>query len=270
VPLALDLLDVGGLVLGEHLRVVGVDPQLGRHHTGAVLRVAGEHDDAADAALAQRGDHLDGLGAQRVLHADHAHQPTVERQIYGGGPGRPLAHQLVEARGLGDALVLEDEVRAADARPLAVDRGGDSVGDDVLHLGVQLVTVGEAALGRLADDRPRQAVREVLLQARREAQDLVGAHPALGAVVAQADDLLHPGLGVGQRSGLVEDDGVDAGERLQELAALDHDAVEGPLAHRAHDGDRRRELDRAGVVDHQHAHRALDVARDEQRQQEHA
>ena len=64
--------------------------------------------------------------------------------------------------------------------------------------------------------------------------------------------LSHPGAGVGQGAGLVENDGVGGSHRLQELAALDGDMGPSRLPHGREDGQRHSQFQGAGEVHHQH------------------
>ena len=76
----------------------------------------------------------------------------------------------------------------------------------------------------------------------------------------QDDDISDLELAVGQRACLVEDDGVDTGEVLDRLAAFHQDAVRGGLIHPGLEGDRRAQLERAGVIDEKHGLQAGEVA----------
>ena len=62
------------------------------------------------------------------------------------------------------------------------------------------------------------------------------------------------GPALGQRAGLVEDDGRDRVGRLQALSALDQDAVLGALARPDHDRRRRGQAQGAGAGDDHHGH----------------
>ena len=187
--------------------------------------VAGEHDGLLYAELPERGEHLARLPAQRVGDAYNGGQPPVdgeiELRIFGG--------KRVEAFSLflrdGAFLVLEDEVRGADKHPLgfslgqgpnAAYRARHAVGDDILDLGVVLL-VRKAAPPGLLDDGVCHRVREVLLEAGGKAQHLLLALAAEGVYPRNAR------AGVGERAGLVKDDGVRLRGGLEELAALDGD-----------------------------------------------
>ena len=133
------------------------------------------------------------------------------------------------------------------------------MGDDVLHLGVMLlVMVGKSLLFGRVHDGARDGMREVLLKTGGERQQLV-----LGHVLREGDHVREVRSGVGERARLVEDDGVDFGKRLEVAAALDDDASGRAFLHGGEDGERRRQAQRAAVVDEQHGGRAVQIARDE-------
>ena len=85
--------------------------------------------------------------------------------------------RFLDPLGLGNALVLKDEVGAADHGSQAIDACGDAMGDHIFDLGVQLVDVREAAPLGLGHDGARHAVGEVLLDAGGVAQKGVLPHP---------------------------------------------------------------------------------------------
>ena len=72
--------------------------------------------------------------------------------------------------------------------------------------------------------------------------------------------LSHPGAGVGQGAGLVENDGVGGSHRLQELAALDGDMGPSRLPHGREDGQRHGQFQGAGEVHHQHRQSPCHIA----------
>ena len=256
MALVLEALDVGRLVLGEHLGEVAVQAEVAGHAPGAGLGVARDHDEVREAERAQVAQDASRLGARRVADADAAKKGLVLCNKDRGRCPCLARQELVEAVGLLYTLVLKEEVGAADAHLVAIDTGGDAVRDDIADLGVELAVVREPARLGLGHDGAGHAVREVLLNAGREAQKLV-----LGCLGA-ADHARHGRSGVGEGARLVEDDGVGRGKRLEVLAAAHGHAEAGGLVHRAHHGERRRELDGARVVDHEHGHGLVDVARE--------
>ena len=78
-------------------------------------------------------------------------------------------------------------------------------------------------------------MRGGLIERRREPKDLVSRHSC------RRTDLDDPRAAMGERAGLVDDEGPHAGERLQGLAALHQDAGLGGPGHAGHDGDRNGE-----------------------------
>ena len=130
---------------------------------------------------------------------------------------------------------------------------GDAVGDDVLHLAVHLV-VADALRGGRLDDGVRHRVGVVLFQAGRDLQDFVLSAGAEGY------DLHDGGGRVGQRAGFVKHDGVGVGQGLKIFAALDCDVVAAALAHGGQHGQRHRQLERTGKIDHQNRDRTGHVA----------
>ena len=157
------------------------------------------------------------------------------------------------------ALVLKDEVRAADDDLFVVDLAGDAVRNDVLHLGMIFLVV-QPALSGFFHDGVRHRVRIVLFQTGRQTEHF------LLAVAAEGNDLRDGRRGVGERAGLVEDDGVRVRDRFEEASALDGDMMHAALAHRGEHGNRHRQLQRAGEVHHQHGEHLRHVACDEIRQ----
>ena len=212
-----------------------------------------------DAQRVQVGNGLAHPRLEWVLDAEHAHNRAIDRQV----ERRQALHLGLDA--LLDvgfelrALVFKHKVRRADNRSTSLNGRGNAVRHDVLDGGMALAML-EPALARCVDDGARHRMRKMLLQAGGKAQNLVLA-PAVGREHAgQAR------LGLGERAGLVKDDGVSLGKRLKVLSALDHDAHLGGVAHGGHDGDRTRELERARVVDHQRRRGLNEAARSERDQ----
>ncbi|OIQ77248.1 hypothetical protein GALL_410640 [mine drainage metagenome] len=96
------------------------------------------------------------------------------------------------------------------------------------------------------DDRGGERVTRVLLDARRESQQLRGLH----AVRAHDGDDLRGASCEG--AGLVERGGPDPRETFERATVLDDDPVLGGAGHAGHEGDRRRDEQRARRRDNQH------------------
>ena len=142
-----------------------------------------------------------------------------------------------------DPLVLDDKVLAANDAALAIERAGDTVGHDVLDLGMALAML-QVACGGGVHHGASNGMREMLLQAGREAQHLRLVPAVEGK---HAGDL---GFGVGEGARLVEDDGIGIGHGLEVLGTLDHEALAHALVHGRKHGDGTRELEGTRVVHH--------------------
>ena len=197
MPLVAQLLHVGALVLGQHLRVPLVNAKAGRHVSRARVRIPREHHEPLDAQLAQAVERCARLGAQGVGDRKGTQQLMVDRKVDDGCRGALLGHALHKASRAVNALVLEDKVRTAYAGIRTAHGGRDAVCHHVVHLGVQLVLVGKPAPRRLVHDGARHAVREVLLDAGGKAKHVLLARAAHGK------DALDGGAGAGERAGLV-------------------------------------------------------------------
>ncbi len=201
-------LDEAGLVLRQDLRAVIVHTDLLSNRLCGAFAVAGEHDRALDAEGAQRSHDRAGLLAQRIGDADNGRELAADGEVQVRICRVEGVKALLFALGDGAGLVLKDEMRRADDDLFAVHRARNAVRDDVLHLGVHFL-VRQTAVLRGADDGVRHRVREVLLEAGSDAQHFVRL------AAAERDDVRNDRAGVGQRAGLVKDDGVRLGQRLR-------------------------------------------------------
>ena len=246
--------DERGLVLGQHLGVVFVNAGIFCNGSRGALAVAGHHDELVKTQRAQGIHNAAHLAAQRIGDADDRR----ERAAYGKVKVRILRGERGKFIPLiiryGAALVLENEVVAAEDDLLTVNGAVDAVGNDVFDLGVALVVV-QAAADRFVYDGVCYRVRIVLLKAGGEAEHLVLL------VSAEGYDIGDLGACVGERAGFVENDGVGLGDGLKELAALDGDAVCAALAHGRKHRYRHGKLQRAGEIDHEYGKRLGRVAR---------
>ena len=236
--------DEGGLVLRQDLGAVLVHPHGGGHGAGSPLAVAGHHHEPGDAQAPQLRHDGGSLRPQGVLHAEDGGQLAGDGQKQVGILVRQGGEAFLLALRQGAALVLEDEVVAADDHLFPVHPAGDAVGHHVLHFGVPLL-VAEVPLPGGVHHGVGHGVGVVLFETGGQPQHLVLGVPAEGHHQGQA------GHGVGQGAGLVKDDGLRLGGGLQELAALHPDAALAALPHGGEDGDGHGELQRAGEVHHQ-------------------
>jgi hypothetical protein len=110
---------------------------------------------------------------------------------------------------------------------------------------------------RLHAQRFRHRVLEARFCRRCQAEQMPG-----GDVALVADDIEHRRRAVGQRAGLIENDGVDLGEALHVGAALDDDPGPRRMRHRGKHRGRGGDAD-AGAVIHDHERQeTIEVARD--------
>ena len=142
-------------------------------------------------------------------------------------------------------LVLHHEVATTDDDALAIERRCDAVRHDIGDLGMAFAML-EAARGGGRHHGARHGMREMLLQAGRGAQHLV-----LGPIGHEGEHARDPGRRLGERSRLIEHDGVGGGDGLEMLGTLDGHALVRALAHGGEHADGRREPEGAGVVDHE-------------------
>ena len=251
-PLALNAFHIGVLVLGQQFGLKLVDTRLARNALGRALGIAREHNDMLDAQRMQVGDGLTDPRLERIFDAEHADDLSIDRQIQRRQALHLGLNALLDVGFELCALVLKYKVRGTDDGATSFNGRSDAVRHDVLDSGMALAVL-ELALACRIDNGARHRMREMLLQASGKAQDLILA-PAIGGEYAGKTRLR-----LGERAGLVKDNGVGLGKRLKVLRALDHDAHLGSIAHSGHDGNGTRELECARVVDHQ-CRRGLDEA----------
>ena len=113
-----------------------------------------------------------------------------------------------------------------------------------------------ADLPAVAHDGPGQRMRARFL--RRHG---VGEHVLLRHTVLEHGHGNDSRLAFGDRAGLIQQHGVRAAHLLDERAALDEHALTDGRVDRRGERRRRRQLDAAGIIDHQHLQRLLRVFR---------
>ena len=174
------MLDVIGLVGGQHLGEVAVHPELLGELAGRRLVVARDDRDVLDAALAQALDDAADLGpyrraqleraAELVVDGDHHHRVAFAMHLVEG------VFHLSRQR---DTLQLH-EAPAADAHSMPVDADRDAIADLVLgRIGQRQA---QALLLRLLQDGERDRVMKPPLGRRSEAKDLESARKPLAAI----------------------------------------------------------------------------------------
>ena len=252
------------LVLGQEVGAELIDPRLPRDTRGGVGVVAREHHDMLKAQRAELCQRLGRARLERVLDADRALEHAIDRQVELREAVELLLDQRPHTVVDRDALVLDHKMLGADHAALVIERARNTMRHQVLDLGMALAVL-EPGLGSRIDHGARHRVRKVLLKAGREAQHL-RAVPTV-----KRKHIRHLRSGGSQGARLVEDDGVGRGEGLKMLGALDGEALARALAHGREHADGARELERAGVVDHERgtcAHQAARLEVDARGEQE--
>ena len=175
------------------------------HAGGHRLAVAGNHRDAAHAAVLQFGQRLAGFGAGLVLQPDPADALAVARdEDQAPAFGFVQVHRLQEI--LLHAVVLQP-LRAADQHLGAVHLGLDAAAGgfgEVLRLGQR-----HAGFGGQLRQRLGGGVVAVFLGGGGEAQQFGGLD------VAERRQAADGQFAGGERAGLVEDEGVDLRGQLR-------------------------------------------------------
>ena len=153
----------------------------------------------------------------------------------------------------GAALILKNEVGAANDHPRAAYPAGNAVRHDVFHLGVHLFVRDAPLLGG-TDHGVCHGMREMFFQTGGKLQYF------LLLAAGEGHYLHHLGGGVGQGAGLIEHDGIRLRQRFQILTALYGDVVFPTLPHGRKHCQRHGELQRTGEVHHQNGDGPGDVA----------
>ena len=233
------LLYFGDLILRQQLRAELVDAQLLRHgccHVGAVAR---QHDGFLHACGPQRGNGLSRVGLDDVGDDDVPDVLAVKRHVQDGAGQLALvaahaafAHQLVVAH----------------QHHVLVDLRAHAVAALLLHVVDALLVDGPRV--RLLH-RQRDGVVRVRLGVRGDGQQAVGVDARLRV------DGHHVERAVGERAGLVEHDGLGAGQRLQVVAALHENAQARGAADAAEERQRHADDERARARHHEEDEPAL-------------
>ncbi len=213
----LQLGDLGVLVLGEDLGHDLVDAELAADGS-ATWRASPV---IITTRLPRRRSSATASLASGRISSSRASAPTISSPSDEVENGRaallPLLGTAAAALGLGERP-LPQQGRPADGVALAVDGRLDAPAGDRAEPGGAGDAVA-ALLGR-GHDRPGQRVLAVGFHAAGQPQHLVVVEPDAG----DAGDGM---LALGQRAGLVEEDGVDGAHPLQGQPVLDQDAGPG-------------------------------------------
>ena len=209
--------------------------------------VAGQQRQVLHAQPAQLAQHRRRLDAHLVARADRPQHPAAAGDQQRRLPvGVQPFQQGQRLRRHGHALLLQQPAVADDHR--AAGRAGRhaaaGVGAEVLDR-----LRRQPAPRRLLQDDPGQRVFAALLRRRGHGQQLVGGCALKGYDFSD----FQPALG--ERAGLIEGEGVDAGQSLQGRAALEQHAGPRQPAQRRQDRRRRRQDQGARTGHHQHRQR---------------
>ena len=148
------------------------------------------------------------------MDADDRRQLPVDAEIQMGiCGGQRVIFLLLSLRDT-TALVLKDKVGTADDDLFIFHHAGNAVGHHILHLRMVFL-MGKAPPLRLLHHGVGHGVGVMLLQTGGEAEHI--RFP----VSAEGNNLRHLRRGVGQRTGLVEHNGIRLGHSLQKTPALD-------------------------------------------------
>ncbi len=242
--------------LGEHQQHLLIRRQTGPqpveaqplgHALGDVCAVASGQQDARDPLAAQTVQHGTRSLAQRVGHDEVPGHVTVNCHCdkdRSGALGGVIGHHPPDPG--------RHEAVAADDHLAALHTPQDPFARDLSHFcrnGQR-----EALCLGGGDDGLRDRVLGGLIECGRKAQDVVLGHAILAV---DRDDLR---TAVGQRAGLVEDQGADARHCLERPCALDQHAKMRRARQTRDQCDRHGKDQRTGRGDHQHGDRADRIA----------
>ena len=152
----------------------------------------------------------------------------------------------------GTVFVLKDKMGTPDDHTLAVDFADNTVGHNVLHLGVHFL-MGQPPLPGGLDNRVGHGMGEMLLQAGGQSQHICLILPSEG------NDLRNHRAGMGQGAGLIKDHRICLGNCFQILAALYRHMEPAGLPHSGEDSQGHCQLQGTGEVHHENGQSAGDV-----------
>ena len=242
----LKLADDGFLAVRQNARDDLIDARLSADGVCGALVVASQHHDP-DAHILQFADGAGTVLFDGISHSDHTQQTArtaeVKRRLALVGKRRSLFFQC---GGNGDFRFNKGRIAAVNLHAVqlcgqTVSGQSRKIGDfrrvDVCRLGV-----GENGLG--------QRVLALAFERGGQRQKLVFADTLCG------QDVGHLGFAAGDGSGLIQRNDLRAARRFQRSCRLEQDAIFCTKAVADHDGDRRRQTQRAGAADDQHRNAA--------------
>eukprot|EP00982_Pelagococcus_subviridis_P008541 30850-Pelagococcus_subviridis.AAC.23 len=256
---ALQPLDQRRLPLRSNVAVdvLGRDPDRRPDALRGLLSIPGQQQ-RAHPALLQPRDRALRVRANLILHLHDAHHRAVDGDEHGRPSGGHRVHRALDVRGERRGRRRGERARADGDRLPVHDRGRAGTRGllerALLRLASSSSPLCAAVVVRVrggvrGDDRERERVPAVLLDGRGEREDVVLAEVA----PLRRDHALHDRPAQRQRARLIEHDGVHLVRALQHVATAYQQPV--PRAQRRpheHRG-RRREPERAGARDDEHA-----------------
>jgi len=227
------------------------------HAPGALagLPAAEQVDEAIREELLSRDDRLARAVTQPITEGKQAEQ-TLAMCRDDHRPPRVFQRSDPRAEAVERDTVLRKEARAAHERGSALDRCPDAAARHRL----EALDIGgdDAALERRRHHRLRERMLRGRFGRSGDAEELRFRAP--GRL-----ELAQAGLPLGERSGLVEHHVGRQAKPLERFPGAHQDAALRRLAGAAHDCERRRDSERAGVAHHQHReareHGALRIRR---------
>ena len=184
-----------------------------------------------------------------LIGSDTASSPAsfgVDGQVHHAGALAAQGLGLCGQRRHVDAELLHQR-RVAQREGLAADIAAHA--DARARVELLGLVEGQVLLPRRSDDGGGQRVLAALVETGRQAQHLVFGE-ARGA-----DRALERRPALGQRAGLVDDQGVDLAQVLDRGGVAEQHAIRRAAAGGDHDRHRRGQAERTGAGDDQHRHR---------------
>ena len=241
---------VGGHPVGQHR--IEIERGADRMRGGGA--VAGDHDHARNAGVAQQPDRPRRVGAKLVGQQQGADRPPLDRDE--DDQRRPPRTTADRPRGpFARAGAAIDHVARAGGHLPPVDHALQSRTDGFPYLLGH--PESQAALDPGLDDGGGEHVMRGLLQRGTQHQHF------LRRLSRRDLDRKQPRAADRQRSGLVEQYGMGARQSLQRPAALDQDAAPSGLRNAGDEGDGSRQNQRTRRRRHQHREAADQIARDQ-------
>ena len=230
-------------------------PSCGRDRSGRGQAVAGGHDDA-DAQRLERRQRFRRACLDRIGDREQPGQAAIDGEEHDAGAFARAALPPAAASASTATPASFISARVAEQRPPGRRPCRARRCPCPTRSSRACRARGRARAPR--DDRLGQRMLAALVEARREAQHLVFA------MAGDGDGAVEGGLALGQRAGLVDDQGVDLAQVLDRRGIAEQHALRRRLARRHHDRHRRGQAERAGAGDDEHrdgVDQAVDPAR---------